>query len=176
MDLFIIIAAVLGVGGVVTASLYSLIDSATSSTSIVVVGASARAGPSVTGSPIAIAISIKNNGGNPIPCTPSSCQVVFVGTDTGSGNPPSCDSPCSISSGGGGVWSLGGPTGTPAANNPLTFVTDTFTLEPGAQTTFALNSALTTVGAGPTFWTAGSSVTVNVVLGTASAQVEVASQ
>ena len=176
MDLFIIIAAVLGVGGVVTAAVYNLVGSATSSASIMVVGAATRAGTSSSSPPTAISISIKNDGGSPIPCTPTTCQVVFAGTNTGSTTAPACAAPCTITSGGPAVWSIGGPAGTPAASNPLTFETNTFLLQPGAQTSFVLSSPLSTVGTAPTFWTTGAAVTVNVLFGSASAQVAVSSQ
>jgi hypothetical protein len=176
MDLFIIIAAVLGVGGLVTASIYNLVAGATSSSSIEIVGASARAGATANDSPTAISISLKNNGGSPITCTPSTCQVVFAGTDTGSATPPACAAPCTITSGGPAVWTIGGPAGTPSANNPLTFETSSFTLEPGGQTSFILNSPLSSVGASSTFWATGGSLTINVLFGSASAQVDVLSQ
>ena len=176
MDLFIIIAAVLGVGGVVTAALYNLVGSATSSTSIMVVGAATRAGASASSSPTAVSISIKNDGGNPIPCTPSTCQVVFAGTNTGSNAAPACAAPCTITSGGPAVWSIGGPAGTPSAGNPLMFETNTFSLQPGAQTSFVLNAPLSSVGTAPTFWATGSPVTVNVLFGSTSTQLAVTSQ
>lgn len=176
MDLFIIVAAVLGVGGVVSASVYNLVSSATSSTSIVVVGAALKAGASSSASPVAISISIKNNGGNPISCTRSTCQVVFAGTNTGTTAAPACATPCSVTSGGPGTWSIGGPGGNLSADNPLTFETDTFTLPAGGQTSFVLNGALSAVGTSPTFWTTGASVTVNVLLGSASAQIGITSQ
>jgi hypothetical protein len=49
-------------------------------------------------------------------------------------------------------------------------------LQPGAQTSFVLSSPLSTVGTAPTFWTTGAAVTVNVLFGSASAQVAVSSQ
>jgi len=176
IDLFIIIGAVLGVGGVVTASIYNLVNSATASTSVVVIGASLKAGTSAGSSPTALSISIKNNGGSPISCTQSTCQVVFAGTNTGTTTAPACAAPCSMTSGGPGAWSIGGPEGTPAANNPLTLETNTFTLQPGAQTSFVLNGPITTLGTSPVFWTSGASVTVNVLFGSTSAQVGVTSQ
>ena len=176
MDLFIIIAAVLGVGGVVTASIYGLVNSATASESIIVVGASVKAGATGSSPPVAISLSIKNDGGSPISCTSATCQAVFAGTNTGTTDPPACAAPCRMISGGGGTWAVGGPGGVPAAGNPLTFETDTFTLDPGSQTTFVLGSPLSTVGSGPTFWSEGSQVTINVLFGPASAQVVVASQ
>jgi hypothetical protein len=56
------------------------------------------------------------------------------------------------------------------------FETNTFALQPGAQTSFALNAPLSSVGATPTFWTSGASVTINVLFGSTSAQVVVTSQ
>jgi hypothetical protein len=176
LDAVIIIAATLGVGGVVTAAVYNLMGSATSSPSISVGGASARAGDSAGGSPMAVSISVKNDGGSPISCTPATCQVAFAGTNTGSGAVPACDAPCSITSGGPAIWSVGGPAGVPAAGGPLVFETNTFTLLPGAQTSFVLDAPLSSVGTGATFWTAGASVTVRIDFGSASAQVALTSK
>jgi hypothetical protein len=170
MDLFIIIAAVLGVGGVVSASVYNLVSSATSDSSITIVGASLKAGASASASPVAITISIKNNGGSPITCqTSTSCEVVFAGSNVGTGA-PTCASPCTLTSGGGLNWGLG-PAGA------LTFVVSTtpVQLAAGSQSSFVLNGALTTTGS-PTFWAAGSPVTINVLFGSATAQVTVVSQ
>ncbi len=168
MDLFIIIAAVLGVGGIVSASIYNLVNSATSNTSVVVVGASLRAGPTSGDSPTAIAVSIKNNGGGPIYCTPATCVVTFTGTNVGAAA-PACTGACTISSGGPGSWTLGG------ANGPLTFQAGLPTLAPGAEVSFALNGAFT-AGTGAAFWSPGASVTINVLFGSATAQVTVISQ
>ncbi len=178
MDLFIIIAAVLGVGGVVSASVYNLVNSATSNSSITVVGASVKAGSSTSASPVAISISIKNNGGSPITCSPSTCQIVFAGTNTGGTTAPACSAPCSITSGGALTWAIGGPSGPAAANNALTFVAGSQTLQPGAQSSFVLNSALSTLGSSPSpaFWASGAAVTINVIFGSSSAQVVVTSQ
>ena len=175
MDLFIIIAAVLGVGGIVSASVYNLVNSATSNSSITVVGASMKAGATSSASPVAISISVKNNGGSPISCTPSTCQVVFAGTNTGTTNPPACAAPCSITSGGPLSWAVGGPTGPAAANNPLTFVANSQNLQPGAETSFVLNSALSTMGSSPVFWTPGAAVTINLLFGSSSTQVVITS-
>ena len=176
MDLFIIIAAVLGVGSIVTASVYNLVSSATANSSVAVVEASLKAGATAASSPVAISISIKNNGGSAISCTQSTCQVIFAGTNTGSTTVPACSAPCSIVSGGPAVWSVGGPAGIPTASNPLTFETNSFVLQPGGQTSFILGSTLSTVGTSPTFWTTGASVTLDIVFGSTTAQVVVASQ
>jgi hypothetical protein len=102
--------------------------------------------------------------------------VVFADTDTGTATPPACAAPCSITSGGPAIWTVGGPSGGPEANNPLTFETDAFTLQPGGQTSFALDAPLSSVGTSPTFWVAGTPITVNVVFGSTSVQVVVTSQ
>jgi len=166
--MFIIIAAVLGVGGVVSASIYSLVGSAAANSSISIVGASVKAGQSVGAPPIAIAVSIKNNGGSPISCaTPASCEVVFAGTDVGS--TPSCSAPCSIISGGSETWTLQTSAG------PLTFVAESAgSLAPGAEASFVLNGAIST--AAGSFWTPGSTVTINALFGSASSQVTVVSE
>jgi hypothetical protein len=176
MDLFIIIAAVLGVGGIVSASVYNLVNSATATSSIEVVEASLRSGAGPGSSPVAISVSIKNNGGSPITCSPATCQVVFAGTDTGASTSPACSAPCSIASGGPAVWTLGGPGGSISTTSPLTFETNSFTLQAGGQTSFALDGGLSAYGPNATFWGPGAAVTVEVLFGSASTQVSVTSQ
>jgi hypothetical protein len=161
MDLFIIIAAVLGVGGVVSASIYNLVNSATTDTSIIIVGASLKAG---SPAPTAVSVTVKNNGGSPITCGGSSCQVVIAGTSVTS---PTCAGSCLVS-GGTLTWALS------TTNGPLTFTgTGGSALAPGAETSFVVNGPL--VGTG-TFWSEGEPVTLNVIFGSASAQVTVISQ
>ena len=161
MDLFIIIAAVLGVGGVVTASIYNLVNSATTNTSITVVGVALRAGPA---GPTALSVTVKNNGGSPITCGASACQVVIAGTSVTS---PSCAGSCLVS-GGTLAWALA------AADGPLTFTaTGASPLEPGGETSFVVNGPMGGTG---TFWSAGEPVTLNVIFASASAQVTVISQ
>ncbi|MDE1858459.1 MAG: hypothetical protein KGI26_05295 [Thaumarchaeota archaeon] len=170
MDLFIIIAAVLGVGGVVSASVYNLVSAATTNSSISIVGVSLKAGATSADSPVAITISIKNNGGSPINCqTANSCEVVFAGTTSGTGT-ITCGS-CSLVSGGALTWQVSGTTG------PLTFDIQNFPVQlaAGAQTSFVLSGPLTFTGT-PGFWSDGSPVTINVLFGSASAQVTVVSQ
>ena len=161
MDLFIIIAAVLGVGGVVTASIYNLVSSATADTSIAIVGASLRAGGAA---PASVAVTVKNNGGSPIACTGSACQVVIAGTSVVT---PSCTGTCLVS-GGTLIWALNSTSG------PLTFTaTGASPLAPGAETSFVVNGPLGGTGK---FWSAGDQITLNVIFGSASAQVTVTSQ
>ena len=169
MDLFIIIAAVLGVGGVVSASIYNLVSSATSNSSITMVGASLKAGALPSDSPVAITISIKNNGGNPISCEmQTTCEIVIAGTSVGATS--TCTAPCSITSGGDLDWVLKNATG------PLTFVLSStpVQLAAGAQTSFVLSGPISTTG--PTYWAVGSPVTINALFGSASTQVTVVSQ
>ncbi|MDG6920071.1 MAG: hypothetical protein JRN59_00905 [Nitrososphaerota archaeon] len=168
LDLFIIIAAVLGVGGVVTASIYNLINSATANSSITVVGVSLKAGAAPADSPVAISVALKNNGGTPISCsTATSCQVVFAGTSTGSG--VTCSTTCPVTSGGNLSWSV-----LTSTSGPLTFqAAPSSTLPAGGETSFVLNGPLTVTG---TFWGPGTPVTINVLFGSASAQVTVVSQ
>jgi len=161
MDLFIIIAAVLGVGGIVSASIYNLIASATASTSIEVVEASLRAG---SAAPTAVSVTVKNDGGSPIACAASACQVVVAGSDVSS---PACTGSCLVS-GGNLTWALD------SASGPLTFTaTGAAALAPGAETSFVVNGP---IGGTGTFWEAGDPVTLNVIFGSASAQVTVISQ
>jgi len=173
MDLFIIIAAVLGVGGVVSASIYNLVNSATSNASIAVVGASMVATSSST-APSAISLTIKNNGGSTISCsTASSCTVLFAGTNTGTGTPPSCPAAtCTITSAPAG-WTLAG-----GLSQPLSFAFSgaSLSLAPGTQTSFTLSDTGLTLGTSPTMPAHGSTVTLNVVFGTASSQVTVTAQ
>ena len=170
LDLFIIIAAVLGVGGVVTASIYNLINSATANSSIVVVGASLKAGAAASDSPVAISVALKNNGGSPISCsTATSCQVVFAGTSTGTGG-VTCSSACPVTSGGNLSWSV-----LTAASGPLTFeAAPASSLPAGGETSFVLNGPLTATSGN--FWAPGTPVTINILFGSASAQVTVVSQ
>ncbi len=183
MDLFIIIAAVLGVGGVVSASVYNLVNSATSNASVAVVGASVVGGYSAGGTvaaPSAIAITIKNNGGSPITCTSTTCSVTLAGTNEGTGTPaPSINclpTTCLTSSPTAGPigWMITGP----AVGIPLQFTAGAtgFTLAPGAQTSFVVNGMTGTLGSSPSMPAHGASVTLNVIFGTASAQVSVIAQ
>jgi hypothetical protein len=171
MDLFIIIAAVLGVGGVVTASIYNLVNSASSNTSIAVVDASIAAGPGATAAPSSMSISIKNDGGTPITCSPSNaCEVVLAGTNIGTG---ASVVPSTIISAPAG-WAVLATTGA-----PLTFAyssTASTLVPPGSQVSFLVNGAPLTGSLMTGMPTHGSTVTLSVVFGTASAQVTVIAQ
>ena len=169
MDLFIIIAAVLGVGGVVSASVFNLVTSATSNSSIVVVGASMVGASSASSPPAAISVTVKNNGGSTINCSPSTCLVSFAGTNEGS-TPATvtCDGPCLTSSPAG--WALTAAS----AGAPLQFNFGTGSLAPGAETTFSVNGmAIGGTLAGVAMPVHGAMVTLYVVFGSSSAQVTV---
>ena len=86
MDLFIIVAAVLGVGGVVSASMYNLVSSATTNSSIAVVGSSVVGAPSPQSPPGAISITINNDVGTVSNCTPRTCHDARAAP--GDGTPP----------------------------------------------------------------------------------------
>ncbi|MDG7010036.1 MAG: hypothetical protein JRN16_04025 [Nitrososphaerota archaeon] len=170
MDLFIIIAAVLGVGGIVTASIYNLINSATTNSSVTVVGASLVAGSTSSAAPSAMSVTVKNDGGSAIDCANGGCQVVISGSDTGSTPGTACTA-CIVSS----------PTGWTASattDAPLTFVfaPTTETLAPGAQASFLVSGPVFTGTTLTGMPTPGSMVTLNVIFGSASTQVTVVAQ
>lgn len=168
LDLFIIIAAVLAVGGIVTATIFGLIGSATTNSSVQVVAVSLTGGTSATASPAAFAITIKNTGTSTITCTPSTCTVTFAGTNTGS-TAASCSAPCTITSSPSG-WAIGGGT-----NSPLSFNAGNTTLTPGAQTTLVLDGPLTlgTNPSGMPVQGSGVAQTLSIIMGTASASASV---
>ncbi len=171
LDLFIIIAAVLAVGGVVTAAIYGLAGSATANSSIQVTSVLLTGGSTSTSSPVAFAITIKNTGTSTITCTASTCLVTFAGTNTGTSTAPACAAQCAITSSPTG-WTLSAPGGgAPAAGNPLVFSAGTMTLAPGAETSLVLTGPLSAIGTSPTFPVHGSTTpqTINIVFGTASA-------
>ncbi len=177
MDLFIIIAAVLGVGGVVSASVYNLVNSATNNASIAVVGASVVGGYSEGGAaslPSAIAITVKNNGGSPVTCSSTSaCTIVFAGTGisaTLTCAPTTCLTSSPVA--GPSSWAIGSGTA-----GPLLFgVGGTgFSLAPGAQTSL-IASGITGGGTLTGMPAHGASVTLNIVFGSASTQVTVVAQ
>ncbi len=169
MDLFIIIAAVLAVGGIVTAAIFGLAGAATTNSSIQVVSVSLTGGASSSASPVSFTITIKNTGSSAITCTSSTCLVTFAGTNTGTVTAPSCSAPCTITSSPTG-WAIGG-----AISNPLSFSAGTMTLAPGAQATLVLNGPVT-LGTGPTgmpVHNSGTAQTLNIVFGTASTSASV---
>ncbi len=170
MDLFIIIAAVLGVGGVVSASIYNLVNSATSNSSITVVGASLVAGSGTSAAPSAISVTIKNNGGSTIACSTATCELILSGTNIGATPGTSCAS-CIVSSPIG--WTVSSTIDTPLT---FTFAPTPTSFAPGAQTSVLVSGPVFTGGTLAGMPTHGSSVTLNVVFGTDSTQVTVVAQ
>jgi hypothetical protein len=80
---------------------------------------------------------------------------------------PSCTGSCLVS-GGTLNWALN------SAGGPLTFTASgASALAPGAETSFVVNGP---IGGTGTYWSAGEPVTLNVIFGSASAQVTVISQ
>jgi hypothetical protein len=171
MDLFIIIAAVLGVGGVVTASIYNLVNSASANTSIAVVEASMVAGSGATAAPSAMSVSIKNDGGTPITCSSTvACEVVLAGTNIGTGATVVPSTLVSAPAG----WAV-----LTTDSTPLTFTysfSASTTVQPGSQVSFLVSGTPLTGSSMTGMPTHGSTVTLSVVFGTASAQVTVIAQ
>ncbi len=162
MDLFIIIAAVLAVGGVVTAAVFSLAGSASTNSSIQVVSVSLTGGASATASPVSLAITIKNTGSSAITCTAATCLVTLAGTSATVA--PACATPCSTISSPSG-WAL------TTAVGPITFNGATQTIAAGAQTTLILNGPFSagTFASMPVHGS-GTAQSITIVFGTASAQ------
>ncbi|QQG48715.1 MAG: hypothetical protein HY247_08280 [archaeon] len=163
MDLFIIIAAVLAVGGVVAAAVYGLAGSATSNTSIQVSASYVSGGGSA--SPQSIAITIKNNGGSAVACTAPTCTVTISPGSIGTAA-LACSGACSLS---GASWGLGSAT-----TGPVTF-TYSATLSPGQQASFILNGPFSGTTTFSTMAAKGSTVTINALFGTANSQVQITS-
>jgi archaellum component FlaF (FlaF/FlaG flagellin family) len=155
IDLFIIIAAVLAVGGVVTAAIYGLAGSASTNSSIQVVQAAAQGGGATAIN--SFSITVKNTGSTTI-----SLGTVTV-TLRGSVQPASpVTSPtptCST-----GTGSLGG-----SAASPVQVICSSVTLAPGAQVAISEGpiSGLTTG------WTPGATYQVTVTLGSAQTSINV---
>ncbi len=154
MDLFIIIAAVLGIGGVVTAAVYGLAGSAVSNSSIQVVQASAQGGAvSASTSINAFSITIKNTGSSPITGT---LTITLGGTKEANGSTvptPTC------SNGTGGTVSV-------QSGSVVQITCSGVTLTPGEQVAIFEG----TVGAGTpltTGWNVGSTYAVTVLFGSA---------
>lgn len=168
MDLFIIIAAVLAVGGVVTAAVYSLAGSASTNSSIQVVSVSLTGGASSSASPVAFAITIKNTGSSAITCAPTTCLVTFAGASVSTAAPTCPAATCSI------ISSPSGWVVMTATSGPLNFNGGSMTVAAGAQTTLVLTGALTTATfAGMPVHNSGTAQTINIVFGTASASTTV---
>lgn len=167
MDLFIIIAAVMAVGGVVTASVYGLAGSASSNASVQVVQASAAGGaPSSSSSINSFSITVKNTGSTTITGTltialggskqPAALVTTPVPTTSVSGAATA-----------GGAWTLGGTSGNPV----LLVSSSTLSLPPGTQVAVSEGTlALVTAGNG---WNIGTTYPITVTFNGAQTTINV---
>lgn len=172
MDLFIIIAAVLGVGGIVTASVYGLVNSASSSTSILITQVSASGAPSASTTIPVFSITIKNTGSSTITCAGSTCSVALQGSATTATCPTASNMQVSggVSGGTAPAWLL--PVATCTTTTPLTFSTTALVLPPGASVSLTAISTYTfTAG-----YVTGNQYTISVVLGASTASIKLTAQ
>lgn len=156
MDLFIIIAAVLGVGGVVTAAVYGLAGSAASNSSIQVVQASAQ-GSATAGVINSFSITVKNTGSTTIS---TGTVTVTLGGSKQPASPISAPNPTCSS----GVGTMAG-----AAASPVLLNCTGVTLVPGAQVAISIGP----ISGLSTGWTAGTTYQVTVLLGSAQTSINV---
>ena len=170
LDLFIIVGAVLAVGGIVTSSVFGLVNGNSQSTAMQITSISAAGSPTNANLVNSFNIVVKNIGSSAITGT---MVITLVGTKggTGCGTP----TPTAVSTTGStaGAWqnvtcAVGGPvTLTSPATAPLTY------LAPGGQISVSLGSVA--AGTGGTNWAIGVVQTVSVTFGVASASATVTS-
>ena len=152
MDLFIIIAAVLGAGGVVTAAIYGLINGNASTVSMQLSTASVVS--SASNNPL-ITVSIKNTGSASYTCSAASC-VVTLSNLHWTTSPTTCSANVATS------W--GPVTATaacPLAGSATITLANNAAIPPGGQFTVVTSFA---GGAGST-WAAGLTDTIQAQLG-----------
>jgi len=152
LDLFIIIAAVLAVGGIVTAAVFSLAGSATTNSFLGVVQVQA-AGGTATGTINSFSITVKNSGSSTITGT---MTITFGGTVEASGSNlpiPTC------SSGTAGIVAV-------TSGNTVQLTCSSLTLTPGEQVAISEGPVGTTTAL-TTGWTIGTKYTVTAALGSA---------
>ncbi|MDG6918609.1 MAG: hypothetical protein JRN62_04135 [Nitrososphaerota archaeon] len=157
LDLFILIAAVLGVGALVITALYGLVGAATTNASIQVVTASATGGAtSGSNSITALSITVKNSGSSNLP---SNTMYIELGGTSGSPTYTSGSILCNdVASGTAAVY------GTSVA-----IECSSVALAQGAQESIVLLNPITmTVG-----WNEGTSYQVTVVYGNTQTSVTV---
>lgn len=149
LDLFILIAAVLGVGAIVTATLFSLVGAATTNANIQVVTASATGGaPSGSTSIAAFSITIKNAGSSNLPS-----NILYVELGGTSGTPTYT---------GGSILCNNAGTGTVAVYGAsIAIECPSVALIQGAQESIVVLNPITMT----TGWNEGNSYQVTVVYG-----------
>jgi hypothetical protein len=153
MDLFIIIAAVLGVGGVVTAAVFGLANSGSTTMTLQVVSSTLVGGPSSTtnGSTSTLALSLKNLGTSTIVLSPTN----FLNVTTSQKGVPTATS----SVAGSVTWTA---QHINTAGSLIGASSVSGTVQPGGQVTLLLT--ITTSNSTPAPFTSGTQYTVNVYL------------
>jgi hypothetical protein len=153
MDLFIIIAAVLGVGGVVTAAVFGLANSGANSTTLQIVSASLVGGPSTTsnGSTSTLALSLKNLGTSTINL--SQANILNVTTSQKGVSAATASATGSV------TWSA---QHAGLTNSLIGAYSDQGTVAPGSQITLLLT--ITTSNTTPAPFASGNQYTINILL------------
>ena len=154
MDLFIIIAAVLGIGGVVTAATYGLVSSGASSSSVQIMSSSLAGAPASGAGTFTLALALKNVGTSPVTLSASSpinVTITMVKGVAGS----SCTQSGSVS------WSSAHCTSNASL---VDWVVTSGTVAPGQQV--SLIATMTTTGTNPVV--SGGSYTINILFGASS--------
>ncbi len=163
MDLFIIIAAVLGVGGIVTAAAYGLVSSGASSSSVQVVESSLAGAPSSGAGTFTITLTIKDVGTSPVVLSATNPINVTITGVKGVTGTSSCTHSGSLS------WMCAHYS---SANSMIDWAVTSGTVAAGEQV--SLIGTVTTPTTNPVV--SGTTYTVNVLLGTASASVKLTAQ
>lgn len=188
MDLFIIIAAVLSAGGVVTASVYGLVNSSSSQYSIQLVQSSLiGTSTAATSYTPTLSFTVKNTGSQSItlfsPTTASTVKLTFnTLTYTGTLSCPTSTSPTSaISSGTAPAWGVGSFSPPCSTASPIDSPTVTWTssgssiLTPGQQVTFTFSMPFSATTLSIPI-TTGSPYTLSIQFGTAILSTQLTSQ
>jgi len=165
LDLFIIVGAVLAVGGIVTSSVFGLVNGNSQSTAMQITSISASGGTNANTLVNSFNIVVKNIGSSAIS---GNMTVTLVGTkqDTNA----CAQAPTAVTTTGSstGIWSLGCASGS-----PLSLKGPSTTLAPGGEISVSLGAV--TGASAPTTWKQGVVQTVTVTLGVASASATVTS-
>lgn len=172
LDLFIIVGAVLAVGGVVTSSVYGLVNGNSQSTAIQITSISATGAAATASTGVsAFSVTVKNIGSSAIS---GSLVVTLSGTSGKAG--ATAASPTAVATTGSstGSFVVGALTTSPVT------LTGTVTLQPGGQLAVSvgligLTGGSTGTGALTTGWNTGVIQSVSITFGVASAAATVAS-
>jgi hypothetical protein len=159
MDLFIIIAAVLGIGGVVTASVYGLIGASSTNSSVLIVQGSVQ-GSATSGTITSFTITVKNSGSATVA---GGTMTITLGGSKQPATPVTVPAP----SGSTGTWTTGG-----AASSPVALTGTSVTLAPGQQVAVSLG----TISGLTTGYTTGTPYTITVTYGSAQTSITLTAQ